>query len=615
MGHVLPLSCRARRAGVTSSDTSIPAAGIPTTANPSTRSARRRLVRALVAVVVLGAVGAPAAGDVHADNILTSSNPADGASLPASPEALQFTFAEPLGPQNQIIVTCNGDPFSVGNATVQADAVTLVAAVPTPMPKGTCNAVATVSAVDSSPNGSAGISFTITADPAATTVDTASADTVAADATPPGDASATAADADEEEGGTDVGGPLGLARLVTMLALATLLGAFALIVLAWPEGVEYILTVRFLRTAWVVAAVGAVLTVVLLTVDRTGRTFAESLSPVAWFDIADTTSGIAALGRAALAIGCGWAVVRPERVLDPATQLPALAAPVGAVATLGLARTGGDLALLGAVMGVAHALAMAVWLGGVVLLARVVLAGPGDEDLVHAVRGFSRIATPALLITIVTGAVQTYRLDRGGLFDTSHGQVLLLKALIVGATVFVSLATRQFVASRLRGIDAMSVPLASRLRRATSFEALGGVVILALSAWLLALTPVGAVDGGETVTYPYSGRFVDASQNLDLTVSLTGGVGPNGVRVEVVEPADGLGPIEVTFLPPADAVAPGVVLTLPAELDGAGVAVLPQAEGVPLDVAGVWTLAVSVTAPSGEVVEGRKTFNVLAPAP
>ena len=110
---------------------------------------------------------------------------------------------------------------------------------------------------------------------------------------------------------------------------------------------------------------------------------------------------------------------------------------------------------------------MAIWLGGVVLLTRVVLAGPGEDDLVHAVRGFSRISTPALLVTIVTGAILTYRLDRGGLFDTAHGRVLLLKAVVVCAMVFVGLATRQFVRTRLRKVDAMTVPLASRLRRAT----------------------------------------------------------------------------------------------------------------------------------------------------
>ena len=100
--------------------------------------------------------------------------------------------------------------------------------------------------------------------------------------------------------------------------------------------------------------------------------------------------GRAAFARLVLVVACGWVVLRPERVIDPTTQLPAIALPTLAVVTLGLSRTGGDLAILGVVAGIAHALAMAIWVGGVVLLARVVLAGPGEEDLVHAVRGFNR---------------------------------------------------------------------------------------------------------------------------------------------------------------------------------------------------------------------------------
>ena len=51
------------------------------------------------------------------------------------------------------------------------------------------------------------------------------------------------------------------------------------------------------------------------------------------------------------------------------------------------------------------------------LLARVVLAGPGEEDLVHAVRGFNRISGPAIVVTVVSGLIQLYRLDGGSLFS------------------------------------------------------------------------------------------------------------------------------------------------------------------------------------------------------
>ena len=169
----------------------------------------------------------------------------------------------------------------------------------------------------------------------------------------------------------------------------------------------------------------------------------------------------------------GWVVMRPERVIDPATQLPALALPGLAVATLGFSRSGGQLPFLGYAAGIAHALAMAVWLGGLILLARVVLAGPGEEDLVHAVRGFARISTPALTVTIFTGFIQMYRLDWGEIFTSSHGRVLFLKSIAVGAMVFLGVAARQFIKERVARVDAMTGQLAVRLRRAVRHR--GGV--------------------------------------------------------------------------------------------------------------------------------------------
>ena len=79
-------------------------------------------------------------------------------------------------------------------------------------------------------------------------------------------------------------------------------------------------------------------------------------------------------------------------------QMAALGIPALAVATVGFSRTDMDLAVLAVPLSVIHALAMSVWIGGVVLLARVVLAGPGEEDLVQATRTFSRISVPAIVV-------------------------------------------------------------------------------------------------------------------------------------------------------------------------------------------------------------------------
>jgi copper transport protein len=379
-----------------------------------------------------------------------------------------------------------------------------------------------------------------------------------------------------------------------------LFGSFVLIATAWPEGVEYILTVRFLRSAWLLTLVFAIFNAACMRAQITGKGIGSSLSPTSWGGLTDTTPGIAALARVIFVVLTAWVVMRPERVIDPATQLPALALPGLAVATFGFSRSGGQLALLGYAAGIAHALAMAVWLGGLILLARVVLAGPGEEDLVHAVRGFARISTPALTITILTGFIQMYRLDWGEIFTSSHGRVLFLKSIAVGVMVFLGVAARQFIKERVARVDAMTGQLALRLRRAIGIEALCGIVVLALTAWMMSLTPP-KVEASAENTKGLNASVQIANDSADVTVKFSAVVGPNAVRVEVDKPEKGVSGLAVDFSPPADTTVPGVILSVP--LTTAGVAVLPVEQGIPLGSPGVWT----VTVRFGDTPIGSKT--------
>ena len=241
------------------------------------------------------------------------------------------------------------------------------------------------------------------------------------------------ADDDEIRDASEVSdGAIWLGQVLSTFGVAVLFGSLVLIVAAWPEGPEYILAVRFLRSVWVLALVGTFLYIVALSAAVRDESFGSGLNPGGWLDLFDAgVAGQAALARLVLVIASAWVVLRPERVIDPTTQLPAIAIPTLAVVTLGLSRTAGDLAALGVIAGIAHALAMAVWIGGLVLLARVVLAGPGEEDLVHAVRGFGRISGPAIVVTVLSGLIQLYRLDGGSLFSERHGRVLLVKTVLV----------------------------------------------------------------------------------------------------------------------------------------------------------------------------------------
>jgi putative copper export protein/methionine-rich copper-binding protein CopC len=551
----------------------------------------------------LAAVGGFAVPHAEAvNNTMVSSSPAAASTVQTSPPSLLLTFANPLGATNTVQVACNGSPNAVGSPQVGLDGVSLSVTVPNPLPKGECVVSWQVSQPDAQSGGSSSFLFTIANDTVATpapTVSTAVAGSV------PATASTTAPVATSPSGlpltrSSGSGGPLGLSRLLIALGVAVLFGSLVLIATAWPEGVEYILTVRFLRSAWLMTLAFAIFNAGCVTAQITGKGVGSSLSPTSWKGLTDTTPGIAALARVIFVLLTGWVVMRPERVIDPATQLPALALPGLAVATLGFSRSGGQLAFLGYAAGIGHALGMAVWLGGLILLARVVLAGPGEEDLVHAVRGFARISTYALAVTIFTGFIQMYRLDWGEIFTSSHGQVLFLKSIAVGVMVFLGVAARQFIKERVARVDAMTGQLAVRLRRAVGIEAMCGVVVLTLTAWMLSFAPP------KVAATPDNAKGLSASLEIsndqaDVKVAFSAVVGANAVRVEVLKPKTGVAGMAVDFSPPAGTTVPAVTLNVP--LTAAGVASLPIEQGIPLGSPGVWT----VTVRFGATAIGSKT--------
>ena len=570
---------------------------------------RTRLLRnAGLVIVAAAALAWPLVGATPAQAAsvaVLSSSPADGENLVTSPTAITITFNQAVGSASSVVISCNGNAVPQPAARNTEDLQSLVVDLTgQPLPRGSCVVGWTVQGLADAGANSGTFSFTIQKDTVATA---APLETSA-----PGVTSPAAAEPESAPGEPpNVGGALGLGRLFSTLALAALFGSLVLITVAWPEGVEYILTIRFLRYAWLAALLASIVTIACMTAQATGKGFTASLSPSSWFELGKTTPGKAMLARVALVAACLWVVIRPERCIDQATQLPALALPGLAIATMGFSRAGGDLELLGYAAGMLHALAMAVWLGGLLLLSRVVLAGPGDADLVHAVRGFGRYVTPAWIITVATGLVQLYRLDAGHLLDMAHGRLLVLKVLVVAAMVFAGVATRQFVNARLTRADVLAAPLASRLRRAVGMEAVIGVMVLGVTAWMLA-SPPGNITSASSSTsdYAFQQRFVDATEQLDVMVYLNPArVGSNELLVQVKRPRTEISLITIRFDPPPNTLTDAVVLSVP--LSVAGIGHLSQAIGIPFGVDGAWTITVDLVATAGTFHQ-TAVINVLA---
>ncbi len=567
----------------------------------------------------------------HAENEVVTSEPADGATLATSPSEIVFTMAEEVGDLRIVSVECNTEGVVVPEPTLSGNARVMTVEIPDAnLPKGLCTAKWRVSDTDDEPNGDGQISFSIESDPTTTSTvgedgDTSESETLTTvvggtlsttDATTDIVSKAAEDDPDETvdlnrvQTGT---GPLWLGRVGSTLGIAVVFGGLIAIAATWPEGVEYTVTIRFMRAAWLFALLGTVLFVAAATAATTNTSLGAGFNPTSWLGLVDAGwAGRAALVRILFVLVMGWSAFRPDRVIDPVTQVAALGLPALATAMIGIDRVEGPLPVLGVALGIGHALAMAIWLGGIVLLARVVLAGSGDEDLVHAVRSFARLSVGAIVATVITGLIQMFRLDGGNLFNNGHGRVVVLKVLLVAGMVFVGLSARQFAQQRLARAHEMTAPMAQRLRRAFTIEASLGLVTLLASAWLMNLTPFN-VDPLPTIDYAIERRVevkTGETTVLDITVRLTRAeVGPSGLEVEVKEPQEGLEGLQIVLTPPDGATTGEIIQPVP--LVGAGRAVRTEAFGLPIETAGDWELQINATTPLGSVTSEPMVITIL----
>lgn len=553
--------------------------------------------------------GAPAAAQETAINSLQSIVPAPGANLETSPEEIVLSFNQEIKGDQTVIVqmACDNEIQDTGQPEIDDNGLVVTVSVNTPVPRGAC-VITWALKEDTTTIVQDFTTFRVDSDPATTTTTTTlpggatPTTTVTVNPTAPADGDP----ATPAQGSS--GGAQWLGRLLSTLGVLALFGGLALIALGWPEGPEYVVTVRYLRTVWAIALVGTVLYLIAFTARHTGDSFASAMSPTAWLELTNAGwPGRGALLRLVLVAACGWVAMRPERIIDPTSAMWAWGLPGAALLAVALSRVDGPAAWIGVLIGFAHLIGSAVWFGGVALVARVVLAGPGEEDLVHATRAFSRMSTKAMVAVVVTGVAQMVRLV-GNPFSSSHGQVLLLKVVAVAAMVAVALAARQQVTLRLDRSHEMTVPLADRFRRAFGAEAALGVVVLAFSGWMLALTPA-KVDplAGQTYGDPVS--FVDGGTQIEAKVFIgPERVGLNGFKIEVTKPADGISLLELRFIPPAGSNVRGYRQPIP--LTTSGTAYLLASEGLNLQAAGNWTLELVASTATGNLTGAQQSFTV-----
>jgi len=556
----------------------------------------RRLPLLFIAVasaIAFSAAPAHAAGD----NTLASSSPAAGEVVTLAPTQLQLKFTLPVGgaeiaAQMGLSLACESKLTNLGPPQLSADGVTISAALTQVPQNGSC-------VVNwSLPDGSTG-SFNFTAQTQVTTttpvtVPGAPATTVPIDGTA------------VEVAPPRLGGPIGLMKLIVFFAVCALFGGLMFIKLVWPEGVEYGITEKYFRQVSIIAGVAIFVLIILMTARQSGGGIASSISPTSWGPLFETNEGRAVFIRLLVVGGLGYYAWITERVLEPTNLVPSTVLLGLIMVSYGFDRATGRAVVLGIAIAILHMAFIAMWVGSISIIWRVILHGPGDVDLVEALRGWSRLVTPMTLGIVITGVIQVWRIDGISLINSGHGRLVILKVLLVGAMLFVSAAVRQFILRGMERAKSLNEKVVYRLKRPVGIELSLSIVVLAASSWLMAMRPPYVLnrETGPRVEYAIV-QDMTAKDDFHVRLSITpGDVGANRILIELFGPSR-IQNFKITLVP-TNPNFPGYTINVPITRPGA--ALLAEDAGLQLRAPGEWTATITGVTTIGDLPPMSTTF-------
>ncbi len=555
----------------------------------------RRLLLVLAGLFAL-AVLAAAPASAHAT--VVGSDPADGARLQGAPATVTVSFDEPvaLGSLGYLhVVDSSGKRVERGAAYHPGkDGAKIAVDLPSGLADGTYTESYRVVSADSHPVAGS-LRFVVGNGPLTAGVAVASGSV-----------------------NHGVGVAFDAVRWVSYAGLALLGGAWLLLTV-WPAGRDDRRARRIVWTGWAAIAVGAVLELLLQGPYAAGDGLGRLLSPSLIDATLHTDYGqwhcarLIALGVLGVLLGLA---LQPLRMRS---RYEELSWPLAVVVAFSFSATGHAETTsprwLSLVADTSHLLAMAAWIGGLVLVVGAVLPRREPAELADVLPMFSRVAFTAVVVLAVTG---TYAAWRGvgswrGL-TTEYGLLVLAKIALFAGLVALGNVSRRVVHRRATGPlvayamtdDAPALPSAEleteRLRRGVLVElVLAGLVLAATSvlvgqprgAEALAardrqpVTAVAELGGGRTATVT-----VDPGQHgtVSVEVALSPGDPPKSLTATAAQPDRQLGPL------PLNVTANGPNLF--------------SAGGIDLPVAGRWVIALVLTRSSFDAVAAQVTITL-----
>ncbi len=343
----------------------------------------------------------------------------------------------------------------------------------------------------------------------------------------------------------------GVARFLALLGLIVVAGAGFFAVIAPAGRGDSPATRALLRIGSIWLLVGALATYGLHGARVVAGDLGDALSPSVWGDIVHTHTARAMLLRIVFAVALIVLLALWSRREQGWWRGAAIASIIGCAVSFSAAGHANATSApsLWIAIDVVHLLAVALWIGGLLLLCFGGRAWLSESDAAPTVRRFSTVATFAVPLIVGTGVLQTLKLA-GGLSDltaTGWGRALLVKVTLVAVLV---------------GLGAVGQWLLKHdgpgsLRRAVIVEAVLGIVVVGLAAGLVALPP-RPPEASQTfsTSLAQSGLIVDVtlgpgrvgSNEMHILVTPAGGAltPVAGVTARISQPARGIAELQVT---------------------------------------------------------------------
>lgn len=257
---------------------------------------------------------------------------------------------------------------------------------------------------------------------------------------------------------SDLGVPLGIAKFLAYLGIVVLIGA---VVFSWGSPLASTTRVLGLQMVSLLAAtLGSAAVLLLQGAYASGRSWSSVIDSALIADVVGTRLGAALLAR--LALAAVWVVLLYAAARGASTHRAwmntTVLAAFGTIATFAVSGHAGvqDRAPIFMSIDAVHLASVSVWAGA--LVACAVTVSLGEEHVGEAARRFSRLASRAMPLAVVTGAALGVTLvdDVSAITDTTYGRLLIVKMIVVALAVFVGAAARRRLLSRsvtgIRGI-------------------------------------------------------------------------------------------------------------------------------------------------------------------